>query len=63
MECGRHRLEVDDPGCALEGMKRPENAVDATAILGVSLEGKEIVGARDDQLARFDEKLLQELVH
>jgi hypothetical protein len=58
-----HGREIDDSGAPLERVKGAKSAVKAFAVFRCVLQRKQVGGRLLDMLARFDQKLRDELVH
>ena len=63
MERLLHRGELDDAGAALQRMERTKRVVETLGIVRLLLERQQVVAGLIDELPRFDEELLQELIH
>ena len=59
LHCG----EVDDACAALQRVKRAKGVVEALGVVRRFLERQQVVDGLVDELPRFDQKLLQELIH
>ena len=54
MQGSSHRLEIHDPGGALEGVEGAERAVDPIGGIGPFLQHQQVVSRLFDQLSRLD---------
>jgi hypothetical protein len=58
-----HGVEIDDAGCALEGVDRPKALSSRSLVVALFFQRQQVVRRLLDKLAAFDQELLDELVH
>ncbi len=58
-----HRVQLHDPGRALESVESAEGAVDPLAFVRTLFQGEQVGGGLFDQFAGLGQELFEELVH